>query len=318
MPFDLMPSCAAWWPILLGGLAFPIVADAATEDRRTSELIARLRADPANLRCEQAFASELDSPSQVQPPAGLVVVLVPGFGYRSLAGNGADLARPAQALREMGLQVETAPLREASPVEENATLLTEYLRQHPARQLWLVSASSGGPTAAEAISRLTARGEAGRIICWVNIGGLLHGTPLADHALRWPVSWLARSLFFVRGWKFATIASLTTARSRTRAAAWQHPESLQALNLVGIPQPDEVSARARDGYRKLRDLGPNDGLTLIEDALAKNAPTLVMTGCDHFLLAPDIGRRTQAIARLLLAGTRPDAVPTNRTAEIGP
>jgi len=50
----------------------------------------------------------------------------------------------------------------------------------------------------------------------------------------------------------------------------------------------------------LKEIGPNDGLTLIEDALAPGALTLFMPGCDHFLLAPDMDRRTQALARLLL------------------
>jgi hypothetical protein len=277
-------------------------------DEAAQQLLERLAADPVNRRYAEAWQAELENPSRAVIPPDLTVIFVPGFGYKSLSGNGADLSGPRRAIEAMGFKTELAPLHDTAPVETNADILADHIRRHPARRLWLVSASAGGPTTAEALSRLAAAKAEHRVEVWLNIGGLLRGTALADAVLGWPKNWLIRALFTVKGWDFATVRSLSTEPSRARAAGWKWASSIRVVNLVGIPRAvGEVSREAVDGYRQLAALGPNDGLTLIEDALADGAPTLLLPGYDHFLLAPDIDQRTQAIARLLLG-----ANPNNR------
>lgn len=270
-------------------------------DGATQRLIERLTADPVNRRYAEAWQAEMESPARAVIPPDLTVIFVPGFGYQSLSGNGADLSGPRRAIAAIGFRTELAPLHDTAPVETNADILADLIRRHPARQLWLVSASAGGPTVAEALSRLATTKAEHRVEVWLNIGGLLRGTALADAALGWPKSWLVRALFAAKGWNFATVHSLSTGPSRARATGWKWAPSIRVVNLVGIPRATrELSPRAVDGYRQLAAFGPNDGLTLIEDALAAGAPTLLLPGYDHFLLAPDIDQRTQAIARLLL------------------
>lgn len=50
----------------------------------------------------------------------------------------------------------------------------------------------------------------------------------------------------------------------------------------------------------MRSLGPNDGLALTRDEIFPGGATLVEMGLDHYLSAPDIDRRTEALARAVL------------------
>ncbi len=50
----------------------------------------------------------------------------------------------------------------------------------------------------------------------------------------------------------------------------------------------------------MRSIGPNDGLALTLDEIFPGAATLVELGLDHYMSAPDLGRRTVALTRAVL------------------
>ncbi len=50
----------------------------------------------------------------------------------------------------------------------------------------------------------------------------------------------------------------------------------------------------------MRSLGPNDGLALTLDEIFPGGATLVEMGLDHYMSAPDIDGRTEALTRALL------------------
>jgi hypothetical protein len=58
----------------------------------------------------------------------------------------------------------------------------------------------------------------------------------------------------------------------------------------------QLSERGKMGYQLLKNRGPNDGLTLLADAVAPNSLTLVHLGSDHYLQAENIDTRVLALA----------------------
>jgi hypothetical protein len=46
--------------------------------------------------------------------------------------------------------------------------------------------------------------------------------------------------------------------------------------------------------------GPNDGLTLLADAIVPQGVTVVERGLDHYFSTPDLDRRIAALAAVLL------------------
>ncbi len=50
----------------------------------------------------------------------------------------------------------------------------------------------------------------------------------------------------------------------------------------------------------MRSLGPNDGLALTLDEIFPGGTTLLEMGLDHYMSAPDMDRRTEALTRAVL------------------
>ena len=86
-------------------------------------------------------------------------------------------------------------------------------------------------------------------------------------------------------------------------------DSIPVINYVGIPLSGQLSELAKDGYYRLKEFGPNDGLTVITDALAPNSVTIPEFGVDHFFQDPGMELRTVALASALVMYLRSKVVP---------
>ena len=190
-------------------------------------------------------------------------------------------------------------------VEDNAELIAEQIRRYAAsrQNLILVSGSKGGPEVALALSMLKHDPAGRQVKAWLNIGGLLHGTRLADLALSWPLCWFVY-LAILPDRSFEGIRSLSTAVSAARRTAPGLPQETLVVNYLGIPLSGQVSDQARSSYSNLRAHGPNDGLTYLLDAIAPGSETIPELGVDHFFRRSDIELRTLALARAIARHSR--------------
>lgn len=229
-------------------------------------------------------------------------VLVPGWLYVTDPETGADLSRVQSTLRLLGLATRLVPLEENGTIEANAEILARELERLEAdgRRLILVSTSKGGPETHLALDRLRQAGRADHVAAWINIGGLLNGTAVADHWSRWPRSWLAAAGFALRGHGTASIGSMTTEARRPHFATAALPPDVLVVNYLGVPRSSDVRSGVRDRYELLAEHGPNDGLTLLADAIVPQGVTLVARGLDHFLADPEQDRVVAAMAKAVL------------------
>jgi hypothetical protein len=276
------------------------------------ELEDRWRHHPVLVGYTQALQSR-NAALNDQSLAGHLFVIVPGWLHQSEPGTGADLARQRAALRALGAGVHVASVQENGSVEDNAVRvfndLEQMARTHDS--IIVLSASKGGPEAALALSELgqaTHSAWAHRVKAWVNIGGTLRGTALADQALDWRVCWLI-SGFVVPGGSMEGIRSLLPERSRARYASVRIAPHVQVVNLLGIATAQQITARAKQGHALLSALGPNDGITLLRDAIKEDAPTVVLRGADHYFMLPDLDIHTVALAHGLVRTLKPTEAP---------
>jgi hypothetical protein len=265
-------------------------------------LAKQLLSNSENGRIAERFTQNFERERQARSgalPGDYLVAFAPGWFYRTNPQTGADFAGPRRILERRGVKTRLIETEEAGTVERNAEIISRELMRLKAERekVILVSTSKAGAEAALALSVLARANR--HVKAWVNIGGLLHGTKLADQALRWPRSWYVR-FFILRGHSFDGIESLTRERSKERLKKQAPLDDILVVNYVAIPMSGQVSEDAGYGYGVLSEEGPNDGLTLIADEIALGGLTLIELGLDHYYRHPQIHHKTVALAQTVI------------------
>jgi hypothetical protein len=255
--------------------------------------------------CFAAMSRELENPD-VDPRDVFAedvnkfkVIFAPGWLYESNPQTEADFSRTRRSLDRIGMSYEFVPLPEDGTVAGNARKLAEAILEYrdDDRLVIVVSASKSASEVALALGKLLEPEEAEGVAAWINAGGVIGGTPLADHWTSFPHNILARLAFLRYGWRYASLVDLRTDRSAERMAEVEMPDGLLVVNYVAVPMATQVSAGARDRYRLLARFGPNDGLALLASTSMPNGVTIVEPGADHYFLTVDINLRTLALTR---------------------
>jgi len=211
------------------------------------------------------------------------VLFAPSWLYRSHPQTGSDFARQRRLLDRLGIPNRLITSGESDSVEDNAAAIAAAVRasRRDNESVMLVSASKSGAEAALALSRLLTPEETTGVAAWVNVAGALHGTPLADAALRPPASWMARTICWINGWNWAGLASMATEPSRRRLEGARLPEAITVVNVIAVPVSGSVGATVYGGYRILLSDGPNDGVVLLANTVWPSGVNLVALGADH-------------------------------------
>ncbi|HEY6365259.1 MAG TPA: hypothetical protein VI585_10775, partial [Candidatus Binatia bacterium] len=182
-------------------------------------------------------------------------LVVPIYLYKRLIGSGADLAAPRAALEKLGLACHFVETQDDGAVEANADMVADAIRAriHSGRRLIIFSASKSSPEVALALTRL-GTAETRHVAAWINVAGVLQGTPLADEHV------FQKLEFLVGEVDVAGEESLTTQRGRRRFDSFHIPKNVLVINYVGIPVTGTISFWGRTGFNSLRKHGPNDGV----------------------------------------------------------
>lgn len=206
------------------------------------------------------------------------VLVVPIYLYKRLIGAGADLAAPRAALEKLGLTCHFVETQDDGAVEANADIVAAAIRSRAesGRRLIIISASKSSPEVALALTRL-GQAQSAHVAAWINMGGVLQGTPLLDEYLFQELEFLVGDV------DDAGKESLAPARSRQRFDTLRVPDHVLVVNYVGIPLTGSISFWARRGFASLRKYGPNDGVSLLSDIIFPGGLTVADLGNDHFM-----------------------------------
>jgi hypothetical protein len=263
----------------------------------------RVLADDCNRRINQAFARHLADPRRPPSASRYRVLFVPGWDYVENGPiTGSDFAQPRSLATRFGLENELVPLPSNGGVEENAQVVAAAVRaQAPGTRIILAGASSAGPAIHLALAELLGPAELARVEAWLNLAGILQGTPLIEWLRTPPRSWFTSPIAAWKGWTEA-LSSMSMARSRERFARLRIDNRILVVNYLGIPLSGSLSKYGIDNYRHFSPLGPNDGLTLLPDALVPGGATIIAPGRDHFLAEdPQIDAKTVAFMSMVVA-----------------
>lgn len=274
----------------------------------------RLLARTCNQVVNQRFADYLANPrARAANSAQYVVLFVPGWDYVTSGHlTGADFAEPRRLATAFGLDNELVPISPTGSVEENARVLARVVTERvpSGKKILIAGASSAGPAIHLALGKLLTKKDLQSVKAWINLGGILQGSPLIDYAQHRPQVWLFDLAAWWQGWKREDVLSMAAASSRTRFARLSIDADILIINYVGIPLSGQLSKFAGDKYPLLRDAGPNDGLTLLTDAIAPRSRTVVAIGRDHFFAEdPRINAKTIAMMALVIVSLEGQPLP---------
>jgi len=233
----------------------------------------------------------------------LTVVFAPGWFYKTYgAETGADFQRQLAQFAQIGVPAELIETDENGTVESNAEIIAESLRRlrREGREVLIVSGSKSGAEVAIALGDILAPEEATHVLAWLSIGGVHQGSPFADWALNPTVCWFSQLNLGVQGFDLEGALSLQTSRRRPHFASLRFPDHLLLVSYIPVPLSGGISDRGAFGYSRMRDLGPNDGLTMLVDQLLPGGLAIVEPGVDHYFDHPDRGLRSLALLEVLL------------------
>lgn len=202
------------------------------------------------------------------------VQIVPASFYHQFPQMGADGALVHQVAQRLGYPVERIETGSVSTVRHGAQRVAEQLKPGAI----LVSLSKGGADALHALTQNpTAR-------AWLQIGGLVRGTPLADALLKAPRYQQALVKRYLKhyGGSWELVHEL-----RTKATT---PPNVPTLNVLGCPCTFHLTGSTKRRHHFLQE--PNDGtITLKDGYLGDNV--VPIWGADHYFRLPGMARRLE-------------------------
>ena len=254
-------------------------------DLATAVLFDRIRRVPGNLGLVRAL--ETAAFDGMADFARGRLLIVPALFYRERPEIGGDGAVVAQAARAAGLDVELLPVGSGTTARENAMQLRDLLPGRLAGPTVVVSLSKGCADLRLAFERMPVpRG----LRAWVLVSGLLRPTPAID---RLQSRWWSRiglaMLLKQQGGSAGLPREFATGGGSMLERPASAPAGLPVINLIGCPLSHHLGTRfGRLRHRQMASLGPNDGLTLLRDALLEPGSVYPVWGADHYFRLPAI------------------------------
>jgi hypothetical protein len=220
------------------------------------------------------------------PPADVKLVIVPGAFHRENPRSGSDGHVVREQAHRMGWPIDMIPLASTGSIVENAQTICRWLSQQRDSRLLLVSVSKGGSDLKMALNQPGAERAFEPVVAWLNLCGILEGTPVAEWLLSsWQVeAALSRLYCQMLGMSVEFLRDLRRAPGGPLDFKLQLPAHIQMISVAGFPlQQHLTSGMARRCHRRLALHGPNDGGMLLADVCALPGLIYPIWGGDHYL-----------------------------------
>jgi len=302
----LHQRAAAWpkWPTLDELTAAHLRETSASEgiDFATALLYDRLRYSADH----GAFIERIDalrqSPSSLPQLHDVTFAVAPGAFWKEYPHIQADGRLLRSVADECCCRTEMIPVPSSGPLQKNAETILDWLSRQPPTPIILTSLSKGGADVKLAMQQNPAAFE--HVVAWINICGMLNGTPLVGHLMSKPVRRsLVRLHFWWSGLDFQMVRDLDSRADGLLIQPLALPEGVKLISVVGFPLVSHMhNWRSRMWRRALDPLGPNDGGVLLHDVCRLPGHVYPVWGADHYLQPRqfDVGRLAAALLQYIV------------------
>ena len=250
----------------------------------------------AFIRAVESLELDLDQLPRLRGTA----LIVPAPFYRELPEFGGDGRLVSEIAEALGLRAEVARVPSVGSVSAAAAIVHKAILAHASAghgPLVVVSMSKGGADVRAALETGLPTAD---IAAWVQVCGLVRGSPLASRALNaaWPRRLLLDGFLRLAGGRLESLQDLSQESGALLAGEFAAPPGLLVINVVGFPLAAHLAGTTRRRHATLARLGgPNDGATLLRDAIVEPGLIYPVWSADHYLRVP---HAAEVIYRLFL------------------
>jgi hypothetical protein len=250
-------------------------------------------------------ASAIEQIDRIHEPVNqgsrrLQVGIVPGAFHAEKMDTGADGRRLRVIASGLGYAVSVVPTESFGSMRHNARIICDWLRRQTTETI-LVCLSKGSAEAKYALASSDGRCSFQHVRAWINVSGMLNGTPLVQWLSTQRLRTLGVRLFFAwRGYQYGVLDELRIGNGTLLDFDPPLPADMRLINVVGFPLRSHLtSPMARRQYTRILDRGPSDGGgILLADACRFPGVLYPVWGADHYLrpewdISPLIGKILQ-------------------------
>ncbi|MFL6236923.1 MAG: hypothetical protein ACJ76N_27575 [Thermoanaerobaculia bacterium] len=255
-------------------------------DAATERLYRRVLESPLHGPFIRRVDALRDQPAAVPEwSRGAVLAIVPGASYKETPRTGADGRLVREQAERMGIPTVLVPLATTGTVRENSRILRDWLASQPDRPVILASVSKGGSDIKVALAEPDAERAFRNVAAWVNLCGILDGTPLIDWLLsKSPGAGAVRLYYRLRGKGTAFLRELQYRSGGPLDQSLRLLPHIQLISVAGFPLREHLTRRSsRNCHERLTPLGPNDGALVLADVCALPGLLYPVWGADHYL-----------------------------------
>ncbi len=220
--------------------------------------------------------------AEARPLSGTFVI-VPGAFYVENPETGADGRDFRMIAARFGCRTDLIPTSSVGTVAENGRVICDWLKRQSEEKIILTSLSKGGADLKMALAEPDASRAFRNVVAWINIGGILHGTPVVNWLrARTMFTLFLRFRFWLQGHDSRIFYDLDRGPGCALDFPMQLPEHLKVIHILGFPLVRHLSnRRSRLWHRRLAALGPNDGFLMLSDMCTLRGQLFPVWGTDH-------------------------------------
>ena len=213
--------------------------------------------------------------TQLAELADFYVVFIPGFKYE---GNVGGFLRQRQLFDAAKMPYQMIDIDEVGLIDDNAAMIAERLKEINTlyHNIIIISVSKGGLETAIALGKLLKPEDITQVKAWINVCGILKGSPVADY---WSAplrkAFVSCGMFFI-GKKNANITGLLNDMSYVKCK-----EKYENLTTPSDIYTVNVVALSLGRKKKSIMLQPNDGLSPLLDSITEHGVVVVEAGTNH-------------------------------------
>ena len=273
-------------------------------DVATLFFIEQLYAQEENRQLQDFYLTAIDTLSLEDKTSALsflqdyFIAFVPGFRYKNLVDNGGNFLQQRLLFDAAGIDYELIDIEETGRIDVNAKIVAQRLQElcQLHHNIIVISVSKGGLETAIALGKLDDPQTVSSLKAWINVGGILKGTPVADYwAKPFKRFWIACGLFWanIKVDLKGLLTDMSYQQGKERYNTLHIPSEIYTINIIAASLGHKIE-------EKSVFTSPNDTFSPLADSITEDGAVVVEMGLDHYFKNIDLNVRMVALLQYIV------------------